>query len=407
MLLHFARMLAGRATRKVPGTVLGGFMLLLPVPGAAADWFSDDFETGTLRSSDSPPGRWDETPVSSSNTLVSDAAAAHRGLYGLLLTDRSSTTAFQASADVARPSLTSSFFFRTWLRFRSVSTSGDVVLVQALPALVELRIARQDPVWELAVRNGSGRQYVSRRTPTTEPVREDRWYLVEFGARGLGSPAGQAWLWLDGIEVGSLSGLDWRDEAYQLEQLRVGEPWTDTGSFVGSIDVDDVRVSASPMASRLKLRLPEEAKSGCIAVAVSLRASSEDALAPAPYEVPVTLGIPQGSGSFHTDAGCKDAAVESVRLPAGTSEQWVYFRPSGAGGLATLRASHPDFLPATLTVEGTGSPGEPPDGDEAAGPWTMDLGCSAATGGFAMLPMLLGPWVLWRRRLPPRTTKPR
>jgi hypothetical protein len=49
MLLHFARMLAGRATRKVLGTVLGGFMLLLPVPGAAADWFSDDFETGTLR----------------------------------------------------------------------------------------------------------------------------------------------------------------------------------------------------------------------------------------------------------------------------------------------------------------------------------------------------------------------
>jgi hypothetical protein len=397
-------LLAGRVTWKVLGTVLGSFMLLLPVPGAAADWFSDDFETGTLRSWDSPPGRWDETPVSSSNTLVSDAAAAHRGLFGLLVTDRSSTTAFQASADVARPSLTSSFFFRTWLRLRSVSTSGDVVLVQALPALVELRIARQEPVWELAVRNGSGQQYVSRRTPTTEPLREDRWYLVEFGARGLGSPAGQAWLWLDGVEVGALSGLDWQDKAYQLEQLRVGEPWTDTGSFVGSIDMDDVRVSASPMASRLELRLPEEAKSGCIAVAVSLRASSEEALAPAPYEVPVTLGIPQGGGSFHSDAGCEDAAVEAVRLPAGTSQQRVYFRPSGASGQATLRASHPDFLPATLRVEGTGGPGEPPDGDGAASPWTMDLGCSAATGGFAML---LGPWVLWRRRLPPRTTTPR
>jgi hypothetical protein len=405
MLLHFARMLTGRATRKVLGTALGGFMLLVPVPSAAADWFSDDFETGTLRSSDSPPGRWDETPISSPNSLASDATAAHRGLYGLLLTDRSSTTAFQASADVARPPLTSSFFFRTWLRLRSVSTSGDVVLVQALPAQVELRIARQDPVWELAVRNGSGRQYVSRRTPTTEPVREDRWYLVEFGARGLGSPAGQAWLWLDGVEVASLSGIDWQDADYQLEQLRVGEPWTDTGRFVGSIDVDDVRVSATPMASHLELRLSEEAKSGCIAVEVSLRASSGDALAPAPYEVPVTLGVSAGSGSFHTDTGCKDS-VESVRLPAGTPERRVYFRPNGASGKAMLRASHPDFLPATLTVDGTGGPGETPDGDEAAGPWTTDLGCSA-TGGFAMLPMLLGPWVLWRRQRPLRTTKRR
>ncbi len=381
-------------------------MLLVPVPSAAADWFSDDFETGTLRPADSPPGRWDETPSSSPNTVASTAASAHRGLYGLQLTDRSSSAGFHASADVGGTPLASTFFFRTWLRLRSVSTSGDVVLVQALPALVELRIARQDSVWELAVRNGSGRQYVSRRTPTTAPVQTDRWYLIEFGARGLETLAGQAWLWVDGVEVASLSGMDWQDTAYQLEQLRVGEPWSDTGAFIGSIDVDDVRVSASPMASRLELRLPEEAKSNCIPVEVSLRASAENALAPAPYEVAVALSVPEGSGSFHADTGCKDA-VESVRLPAGSSERRVYFRSSGSEGLATLRASHPDFLSTTLTVDGPGSPGEPPDNDETAGPWTTNLGCSAATGGFAMIPMLLGPWVLWRRRPPLRTMKRR
>ncbi|OJH33963.1 hypothetical protein BON30_45730 [Cystobacter ferrugineus] len=381
--------------------MLGSCVLLQPLSVAAApiDWFSDDFETGALIA---PEGRWDNARSISPNTLVSGAEGAHRGQYGLTLIDRinSSASEFQGSADVERTPLTSEFFLRSWMRLRDVGTPGRVVAIQANPVKVELRLLTPGPIWELAVRKGTEQTYASLHGARVE---QDRWYLVEFSARGLGTTNGEARLWVDGVEQGStselatLSRIDWREANYVLEWFQVGEPWTDQGFFTGSIDFDDVRVSATPMASRLRLQQPMDAGAspGCIAVNVSLRNSATGALAPAPYDTEVSLSTTTGEGRFHADESCK-SPVERVRLSTGSFERRVYFHPGGPPGMVTLAASHPDFLPATLQVEGDGTSVGDADGG-AVGPWTMGLGCTSAPGALVSLPVLLWPW--WRRSL--------
>lgn len=394
MLLDFIQMRTGRARLSRWGGVLGGCLLLSPLPAAASDWFADDFETGTLVAEDSPAGRWDDAVPISPNTLASGTAGAHRGRYGFTVVDRASVSGSQASINVLRASLTSEFHMRSWLRMRAVGTEGNVVLMQGLPMLVELRLVLLPGLrWELAARNGSGRTYVSLHG---SDVVADRWYLVEFGVRGLGTTSGEARLWVDGIEQGTaLTGRDFRDAANVLERVIVGEPWSDTGAFTGSFDFDDVRVSASPMASRLGLQRPVAASesSGCLAVDVSLRASATGALAPAPYDVEVALAVNGGAGDFHADADCKDSLVRVV-LPTGTSERRVHFRPTDPEATVTVGASNVDFLPASLSVDPTGVP--PGEGDDdGGGPWT----CSSAPGAFGAMPLLLGLWLWHVRRL--------
>ncbi|HEX8537416.1 MAG TPA: LamG-like jellyroll fold domain-containing protein [Cystobacter sp.] len=384
------------------GLVLGCCVLLQPVSAAAAsDWFSDDFETGALIA---PEGRWDLARSISPNTLANGAAGAHRGQYGLTLIDRNNSNAseYQGSADFENTPLTSEFFLRSWMRLRDVGTSGRLIVIQANPLKVELRLLGPLPLWELSVRKGTEQTYASVHGPRVE---QERWYLVEFSARGLGTSNGEARLWVDGVEQGTseqrttLSGLDWRDALYVLKWIQVGEPWTDQGTFTGSIDFDDVRVSATPMASRLQLQRPEDTgvSSGCLAVDVSLRSSTTGALAPAPYETEVSLSTTAGEGRYHAEGTCK-SPVERVRLPTGSVERRVYFRPGGPPGRVTLAASHPDFLPATLQVEGDGTTVGDTDGGGAAGPWTMDLGCTSAPGALVPLPVLLGPWFRRSRR---------
>ncbi|RKH14441.1 hypothetical protein D7V97_03225 [Corallococcus sp. CA053C] len=370
--------------------MLGGCLLLSSLPAAASDWFADDFETGTLVVEDSPAGRWDDAVPFSPNTLASGTAGAHRGRYGFTVVDRDSVSGSQASINVVRASLTSEFHMRSWLRMRAVGTTGNVVLMQGLPMLVELRLVLLPGLrWELAARSGSGRTYVSLHG---SDVAADRWYLVEFGIRGLGTTSGEARLWVDGIEQGTaLSGQDFRGAANMVEQVMVGEPWSDTGTFTGSFDFDDVRVSAAPMASRLELQRPVAASgsSGCLAVEVSLRSSENGTLAPSPYDAEVALAVNGGAGDFHEDADC-DSPVARVVLPKGGSERRVYFHPKDSGGTVTLTASHGDFLPASLSVDPANV--LPGDGDEdGGGPWT----CSSAPGAFGGLPLLLGAW-LWR-----------
>lgn len=71
------------------------------------------------------------------------------------MVERSSNSGSQANASVVREPLTRELFVRTWLRLRAVSTPGSVVVLQALPAKVELRLLAPGPTWELAVRNGA------------------------------------------------------------------------------------------------------------------------------------------------------------------------------------------------------------------------------------------------------------
>ncbi|MCP3143144.1 LamG domain-containing protein [Pyxidicoccus xibeiensis] len=377
--------------------VLGSLVLLQPLSGLAApgDWLADDFETGTLWPSDTPPGQWDQGASVSPSTLAVGAVGAHRGRYGFTVTDRTGERGPVVSVVQDQDPLTSELHARTWLRLRSVSAFGGIVLMQALPAVVELRLVEQDDgvVWELATHHGAQSTYVSRRGSRVEA---ERWYLVEFSAQGLGTPSGEARLWVDGVPQGApLSGRDWNHPQYEVDVFIIGEPWTDTGTFQGSIDFDDVRVSATPQASRLELHQPVAASASCIAVDVSLRSSASTGPVPAPYATQVALQVLEGEGGFHSEGNCQ-APVTGALLAAGASERRVYFLSEGLSGRATLEASHPDFLPARLDVTAGMGP-EDVGGEEPGGPWTTDLGCAAAPGALVALPLLLVPWLRRRR----------
>ncbi|MBN8233284.1 hypothetical protein JYK02_37790 [Corallococcus macrosporus] len=382
-------MRAGRA--RVWGGVLAGCLLLPFMSAHASEGFADDFETGTLLPEDTPPGRWDDSGMVGTNTFTSGAAGAHRGRYGLTVVDRATASGSQASINANVTALTSEVHMRTWLRMRDVGAVGSAVVMQGLPALVELRLLAPGPAWELALRNGSGRTYVSLHGAKVEA---ERWSLVELRVRGMGTAAAEARLWVDGIEQGpGLTGLDLRDDANKVDKVVVGEPWSDTGTFTGFLDFDDVRVSDAPMASRLELRRPEaEGAKDCLAVDLSLRASSTGTLAPAPYDTDVSLAVEGDKGGFHTEKDC-DSPVTRVRLPTGTSERRMYFRPQGPAGTVTWQASHADFLPASLTVDVEALPSDADGG----GPWTTELGCTSAPGAVLALPALLGIWLRRRR----------
>ncbi|NOK33743.1 hypothetical protein HMI49_11090 [Corallococcus exercitus] len=389
MLIDFKPMRAGRA--RVWSGVLAGCLLLPFMPAQASEGFADDFETGTLLPEDTPPGRWDDSGVVGANTLTNGAAGAHRGRFGLTVVDRATASGSQASIHANVTPLTSEVHVRTWLRMRAVGAVGSAVIMQGLPALVELRLLAPGPGWELSLRNGASRTYVSLHGAKVEA---ERWSLVELRVRGLGTASAEARLWVDGVEQGSgLTGLDLRDDANVVDTVMVGEPWSDTGTFTGSLDFDDVRVSNAPMASRLELRRPvTEGAKDCLAVDLSLRASSTGAPAPAPYDADVALAVQSDAGRFHADADC-DSPVTRVVLPTGASERRVYFRPQGTAGTVTWEASHADFLPASLTVDVEALPSE----DNGGGPWTTDLGCTSAPGAVLALPALLGVWLRRRR----------
>ncbi|MFY0575323.1 hypothetical protein ACN28S_14010 [Cystobacter fuscus] len=75
------------------------------------------------------------------------------------------------------------------MRLRDVGNPGKVVAIQANPMKVELRLLAPDPIWELSVRKGTEQTYASVHGTRVE---QDRWYLVEFSARGLGTTHGEA-----------------------------------------------------------------------------------------------------------------------------------------------------------------------------------------------------------------------
>ena len=80
------------------------------------------------------------------------------------------------------------------------------------------------------------------------------------------------------------------------DNLGIGEPYT--LEWTGRWSIDDIRLSTTPMASRLTLAVPAEATAEeCVAGTLTLVDSYNSAAALAPYDVDVLLTLPTGAGA--------------------------------------------------------------------------------------------------------------
>lgn len=339
--------------------------------------FADDAETGTLLDSETPPGRWTQRSAPTVNALLVTGAAAHRGSFGVRHEDTSAGAGGgnEGAVEVRSAGLTGDVHLRFWFRVVALNGSGEVVFAHIRsPADSLTALAFQ-------AETGAFREGGFDRTGAFSQILLNRsvdlgvWHLMEVAALGVGTANGTAKTWMDGVPLGTRSGLDW--STLEAEELSIGEPWGNPRTFTGTMDFDDVRAGRTAPASTLVVTAPAASSAGtCIPVTVSLR-SSDGALAPAPYPMDAALTAAGVSGQFYAETTCA-TPIAQVTLVTGADGRQIGFLPS-SGGDATLVASHPDFLSAPGgTVVGTAPDAGPADG-------------GSDDGGASTLPVVLPP----------------
>ncbi len=314
--------------------------------------FADDFETGTLLTSEVPAGRWasldDATPQ---EQLRSSAAAAHRGAFGARVTD-AITGADNLSVHLyhPEPARTGPYYVRMWVRMVSTNNFNVYLATTHSPAsnncshelefsAVQGRL--NSAGWALGV-------YSSDATTTALGT---AWHLIEWGMTGIGTATTRRRAWVDGaLQADSTVNTT----GASIGELMLGEYWGDT-AWQGTIDYDDFRASTVPPASHFSLTTAASVEAeACVTVTLSLRDSVSNALSPAPYAVVASADVTGAVDTFLDGACLTQGATWS--LPAGQSTGTFSYRPRAPGSI-TAGAAHADFLPLTpLAVTVTAKP---------------------------------------------------
>lgn len=326
--------------------------LLLASHAPSLSWaqgvpFADDFETGTLLSTEPSPGQWTRIHLEGSNALQVSAVAAHRGSWGYRFTDNESITAAggEGLLNVRIPPLAGNVYTRFWMRINPITRAGNLHFIHVLsPGFVRSLAASTAFNGELSLA-GSDAAAQDEISQKQGVFLGEEWHLVEAAIEGVGTATGKRKLWLDGALALEQSGVNL--SGVTVSELSLGEPYTDNRSFTGSVDFDDVRISTSPPASRLQVALETDRVESrtCLPVTLSLRDSSGLAAA-APYAVEVELDAGE-EGAFASDSACGDSIVQAV-IPA-LSTEWKGFVWFEQPGISTLRASHGDFLGGSVS----------------------------------------------------------
>ncbi|MBX7097711.1 MAG: hypothetical protein K1X89_08365 [Myxococcaceae bacterium] len=304
--------------------------------------FSDDFETGTLLTSDAPAGRWSSrSNPGAGSPPTSSAAAAHRGLRGARVVDSSSGggSSSQEYLVATLATRTGDTYVRTWLRLTSPTSQSNYLLglFSGLNQQCSTEIELNGSTWNL---DGYSQPNSYSGVTASQPLTSGSWHLVEFAQLGAGSSSGRRRAWLDGVQVvdaaADLSGG-------QVGFLSLGEYSTSSG-YTGTTDYDDVRVAATPHVSTFALSSTSALAEGCATVTVALRDSTGGAPV-APYLL--ALDVDAGGATAFAGASCTGATA-TVGVDAGVSQ--VTFGVSAPiPGTFQVSVSHADLLSAPPT----------------------------------------------------------
>ncbi|MGQ0506703.1 MAG: hypothetical protein ACT4TC_15430 [Myxococcaceae bacterium] len=349
-----------------------GLLALVSRPAQAQTvLFFDDYESGTFRTSDAPPGKWDNVEnATATATATLSAAAAHRGTFGVRFAKTGPGASSPSVALVhAHVSRTGSQYGRAWVRLVQTSTdnffltwffgagyscSGEIELNGSATRL-------NSNGWASSV-------YAGVEAPV--PLMVGSWFLLEWGLTGIGTSNGRRQAWINGVLGADLGGLNF--SGADVNQLKVGFPWSDLPTLA-TVDFDDVRVSSSPPVSGVALTVASAAAAEqCVPVTVTLRDSSGVA-ALAPYSLLLAAQVTGVTASLFTDGNC-GAPGNTWTVPAGQNQGNFSFRP-GSNGDAQIIASHPDLLGALPRLVSLSAL---PDGTACAGSAACASGqCSA------------------------------
>ncbi len=374
---------------------IGLFALLLCCPAlAAGERFVADFE-GPLLKTDMPAGVWDALNVWPGSVQSLTPLAATRGLNGLRIDDQSNAPGPGDSTAVyallSGPAMTQA---QLRLRFRPTSSSqeGSVVIAQALSAAANRRsLCDLSLVFPEALLTLGGDSRSGSFTTTDSGVRLDGGsVLLECLLRGLGTDAGERSLYVDGERV-VLEPVDFSGLA--LNEVAIGEPYSEDRRFVGHLDFDDVRLADRMQASRLTLDAGRTAldEGACAAVQLAVT-DSEGALAGLPYAAVLSSTV--AGAALYGDSACS-VALANVSLTLEQTTEVVFLRAGSAAQL-TFSVSFPDLVGITLvlpirldggsTDAGTTDAGSP-DGGSRGGALGSDfkVGCGCDSGSGAPL----------------------
>lgn len=359
----------------------------------------DDFESGTLLASSSPPGKGDrvETKAQPSTTASATAASALGGRYGLEVTDTdgsgsgygSSTflvyevdplATADAGADFAELDL------RVHLRLTSTTTTPGIIPLQLHGNVPEATVAQVviggDGPTAFGTAKGMGAQV---SCPSEVPFSLGQWHALHYRLTGLGAQ-GTASFFLDGVPICTLP-MDLA--GVQVERLLVGTPAV-VLPWRGTVSVDDLAITAhAPPPGALRLLGPLAPTAGAC---IPLRLEAVDAVGSGPVRRPVVRPTPTA-----LDAGValevfpgRDCAGPpgAPVLDAGTSSVDFAVRVPAQG---TVRLSAVD-LTADLSTATL---------DLQVGPARAAQGCASTGLSAAALLAVLAARATGRRR-PPR-----
>ena len=308
--------------------------------------FEDDFERRVLVAPDA--GRWDSFQGPTQDQVL---GLTDGGLHGAALSLRDNgTTNGQFGRFIEKQlALTNTdLHVRTWLWLDAnggwtgphavVVYSDDVpasTLAEALMRDRQVKAKCADAARQSETCGGPGE------------YRESSWHLFELSMEGLGTASGRCVLRVDGVELCAMP----RDyTAVTTDALAVGATSMDP-AWTGELRADNLAVTAggrppgqltlvpprtgltAGFCSPVRLELHTDADAGTLARAVR----------------PLHLSLEAGGGAFHAP-GCRGAALQELRLDAGTPFVTLGFRPPDAAqvSVSVIDRSN-DLAPATGT----------------------------------------------------------
>jgi len=270
--------------------------------------FLDEFEDGGLTVGDSPPGLWDGLDAVAGTDAGVSTAAARSGARGLRVWDFADLPAQGTTAApyVDLGSDAGDRYARAWVRAVPTWDAGVFVTIQLLAgARAACDISLIFPPGTVVLAGDTANQ--GYQVTGTGFLLRNSWHLLECGLVDAGTSSVSRVLWIDAVERArqQISQDGWR-----VDELDVGEPWSDDGQFQGTVDVDGVAVTVTPPPSHAQVDAgPLDLQAGqCAPISARLMSSSK-VPAGALRADRLFIAVDGGSAATFTDPDCADAGA--------------------------------------------------------------------------------------------------